>query len=283
MKTVALYGAAGKMGRRIANRLEANTAFRLLAVEVSPARDSLEQDGFECVPSEDAVREADVVVLAVPDAVVGRVATEIVPELQPGTLVIVLDPAAAHASRLPMRQDVGYFVAHPAHPPIFAEDFGEEALHDHFGEGTARQSIVCALIHGSEAQYTIGEQLAQTIWSPILRTHRITLEQMAILEPALSETLTATCLTVIREGMEEAIARGVPAEAARDFLFGHLRVELAILFGLLPFPLSDGALQAIEEARSVIFQPDWKQSVFEPSAIRASTERITDPVAARPA
>ena len=101
--------------------------------------------------------------------------------------------------------------------------------------------------------------------------------------PLFGRAPAATCLTVIREGMEEAIARGVPAEAARDFLFGHLRVELAILFGLLPFPLSDGALQAIDEARSVIFQPDWKQSVFDPAAIRASTERITDPVPARPA
>ena len=44
----------------------------------------------------------------------------------------------------------------------------------------------------NRSRYAIGEQLTQTIWSPILRIHRLTLEQMAILEPALSETLTAT-------------------------------------------------------------------------------------------
>ena len=76
--------------------------------------------------------------------------------------------------------------------------------------------------------------------------------------------------------MDEAIEGGVPPEAARDFLLGHLRVELAIIFGLLPFPLSDSALQAIDEARSAIFQPDWKERVFDPIAIRVSTDRITD-------
>ena len=83
--------------------------------------------------------------------------------------------------------------------------------------------------------------------------------------------------------MEEAIARGVPAEAARDFLSAICASSWRSSSGYFRFPLSDGALQAIDKARSVIFQPDWKQSVFDPAAIRASTERITDPVPARTA
>jgi len=43
-----------------------------------------------------------------------------------------------------------------------------------------------------------------------------------VVQPALSETVAATCITVIREVMDEAIRRGVPEEAARDSLLRHL-------------------------------------------------------------
>jgi hypothetical protein len=63
-----------------------------------------------------------------------------------------------------------------------------------------------------------------------MRAHRCTVEQMAILEPVLSETVLGTCLTILREATGEAARRGVPYEAARDFILGHMRVELAIVF-----------------------------------------------------
>jgi hypothetical protein len=112
------------------------------------------------------------------------------------------------------------------------------------------------------------------MWKPVIRAHRVTVQQMAILEPALSETLAATCLMVIREGLDEAIARGVPAEAARDFLLGHIFCALGIAFDQAGFPFSDGAKRAIEEAKKDIFQPDWKK-VFEPEALRQSVAKIT--------
>jgi hypothetical protein len=64
-----------------------------------------------------------------------------------------------------------------------------------------------------------------------MRSHRVTVEQMAILEPGLSETVCATLLDAMREAMEEAIARGVPREAARDFLLGHMNILGAVTFG----------------------------------------------------
>ena len=112
------------------------------------------------------------------------------------------------------------------------------------------------------------------MFGPVLRAHRVTVQQMAILEPALSETVTATCMMVIREAMDEAVARGVPAEAARDFLLGHIHIDLAIFFDELDWELSDGAKKAIELAKREIFQPDWKK-VFEPEALRESVLRIT--------
>jgi hypothetical protein len=67
----------------------------------------------------------------------------------------------------------------------------------------------------------------------------------------------------------------VPYQAARDFLLGHMRVELAIVFQEKEGAVfSDGALKAIDRARSVIFKEDWKR-VFEPEAIAASVAHIT--------
>ena len=82
--------------------------------------------------------------------------------------------------------------------------------------GLAKQAIVSALMQGTEEDYRLGEEISRKFFGPILRSHRMTVEQMAILEPALSESVTATCLTVIREALDEAVRRGVPAEAARS-------------------------------------------------------------------
>lgn len=52
-------------------------------------------------------------------------------------------------------------------------------------------------------------------------------------------------------------------------------MELAIVFEEKKGAVfSDGALKAIDRARAVIFQPDWKR-VFEPEAIAESVQHIT--------
>ncbi len=129
-------------------------------------------------------------------------------------------------------------------------------------------------MQGPEAAYGLGERIARTIYAPVMRAHRVSVEQMAILEPALSETTAATCVTVLREAMDEAVRRGVPAQAARDFLLGHLNVEIAILFEEFPGVFSDAANKAIAAAMPQIFQPDWKK-VFEPDAIQQTIRDIT--------
>ena len=103
----------------------------------------------------------------------------------------------------------------------------------------------------------------------------MTLEQMAILEPAMSETVAATCITVMREAMDEAVRRGVPSEAARDFMMGHIFVELAIVFDEIDWDFSAGAKVAIEEAKKEVFQPDWKK-VFEPEHVKESVHKIVN-------
>jgi hypothetical protein len=275
MMTIALFGAGGNMGTRVTRALKGDPEYQLLCVEPNEiAQVRLSEAGFELASQEHAIRVADVAILAVPDALVGSIAGVVVPSLRAGTLVMCLDPAAPHAGILPPRSDISYFVTHPAHPPVFDNETDPQARRDFFGSGKAKQAIVCALMQGTEEDYAKGEKLARKIFGPILRSHRVTVEQMAILEPALSETVAATCITVIREAMDEAIRRGVPAEAARDFLLGHINIELAILFNEIDWQFSTGAKRAIEDAKRMIFQADWKK-VFEPDKILESVAKIT--------
>ena len=58
-------------------------------------------------------------------------------------------------------------------------------------------------------------------------------EHMSVLQPAMSETVVLTCMYIMHDAMEEAIRHGVPAAAARDFILGHINVNLGILFGYL--------------------------------------------------
>lgn len=277
MVTIALLGAGGKMGCRIADNLRHRAEYRMRYVEIGEAGlERLRQRELETTSREAAMAQADVVILAVPDNRIGPIALEIVPQLKTGAMVIGLDPAAPYSGMLPEREDIAYFIAHPCHPPVFNDESDPETRRDFFGGVKAKQHIVCALMQGSEADYERGEAISRAMFAPVMKAHRVTVEQMAILEPALVETTAATCITIIKEAMDEAIRRGVPAEAARDFLLGHINIELAVVFGEAGNPFSDGALKAIERARSIIFRPDW-QRVFDLDDIRASIALITQP------
>jgi len=128
---------------------------------------------------------------------------------------------------------------------------------------------------GSESDYAKGEKLARTFYAPVMKSHRITVEQMGLLEPALVETLASTCVYVISQGLEEVISKGVPAEAARDFLLGHLRIQMAVLFNELPGAVfSDAANKALKRGLKEFIKDDWKK-VFEPDNVRDQILSIT--------
>lgn len=279
MTKIALLGAGGKMGVRLSKNLQ-GSRFDVAHVEVSEeGRQRLrEATGHECVEQGQALSRADVVVLAVPDRAIGKVSHEIVPNLDPGTAVIVLDAAAPHAGEMPKRDDVTYFVTHPCHPPIFNDETDPAAKQDFFGGVAAKQNIVCALMQGPEEHYGLCEEVARTIYAPVMRAHRCTVEDIAIMEPALSETIGATLALALREATDEAVRRGVPREAAHDFMLGHLNIELAIAFGIFPEgKFSDGALYAIEAARPRIFRDGWLDAIFAPEAVLASVKEICNP------
>jgi hypothetical protein len=274
MEKIALFGAAGKMGTRISAALRRLPHYQVVYVESGPTGEArLRESGLEPAAARDAIRGADAAILAVPDVAIGAVAAEIVPGLKPDAMVICLDPAAPYAGELPPREDVTYFVMHPCHPSLANRDLSREALEDYFG-GVAPQALVCALMQGPESDYARGARLCSDMFAPVSAIHRVTVEQMALLEPAMAETVALTCLTVVKEAMDEVVARGVPQAAATDFILGHLNVSIAILFGLIDARVSDGARLAVERARSSILQPDWKK-VFELENVMAEARAIT--------
>jgi D-apionate oxidoisomerase len=276
MTTIALLGAGGNMGTRVSRTFLTEPDFQVLHVEPSSShQEKLSERGIESINQTEAVPQADVIIMAIADTLIGPVSQEIVPLMRSGAMLICLDPAAPHAGLLPDRSDITYFVTHPSHPPIFNDETDPAARANHFGSGLAKQCIVNALMQGPEFDYERGETIAKMMWQPVVRSHRVTVEQMAYLEPVLSETVGATCVTIIGEALEEVVKRGVPREAAKDFIMGHLNIEIAIVFKQIDWNFSSGAQKAIEEAKKSIFRDDWKK-VFEPDELTRSVKSITN-------
>jgi len=274
-ETIALLGAGGKMGVRLSKNF-LKSEYRVRHVEPSPAgRQRLKDElGIECVELDDALTDVDVVVLAIPDTIIGKIAHEISPKLKSGTMVMVLDAAAPFAGHLPDRPDLTYFVAHPCHPTIFNDEVDEAARRDYFGGSAARQSITSALMQGPESAFDLGEDVAKTIYQPIKDSYRLTVDQMALLEPGLSETVCATLLSVMRDAMDETVRRGVPEKCARDFLLGHMNILSAVIFNEIPGAFSDACNKAIIFGKPRLMRDDWMK-VFDREEITDSIRRIT--------
>ena len=275
MLKTALIGAGGKMGLRLTRNLK-DSGYIMSYHEVNPAGIArLEEIGIRTSDHEPFIPESDIVILAVPDTALEKVSAEIIPSMKEGSLVVTLDPAAALAGKLYDREGISYFITHPCHPSIFNWEPDPEKMKDHFGGVMAKQSIVCSLMKGEEVDYKKGEEIARTFYAPVWRAHRISVEQMGLLEPALVETLASTCVYVIREGLNEVIKRGVPAEAARDFLLGHLRIQMAVLFDELPGAVfSDAANKALQRGLKEFIREDWKK-VFDPENVKDQIIAIT--------
>lgn len=274
MQKVALFGAGGKMGLRLSRNLAGSAyevpACRGLCGRAGTAEGRHWRDLCRCGPRHCGCRHCHS----------GRSgqchrahSLAIVPQLAPGTMVVCLDAAAPFAGHLPAQDDLTYFVTHPCHPPIFNAETDMLAKRDFFGGEHAQQAIVCAMMQGPEAHYAVGEALGKTIYAPVTRWHRVSVEQMALLEPGLSETVAAS-LQVMREAMDEVVRRGVPQEAARDFLLGHLNILGAVIFDEFEGVFSDACNKAIAFGKPALMRDDWKR-VFEPAEIAASIQRIT--------
>ena len=118
------------------------------------------------------------------------------------------------------------------------------------------------------------ERLAATMFAPVTRSHRITVDQMAMLEPALSETLTNGCISLIHDGLQRVIDAGVPKEAAEDFLMGHFQIGIAIDFPTAELEAFGGCSDGPGEGTCRPFQRRLVR-IFERDAIMESVRAIT--------
>jgi hypothetical protein len=259
---IAVVGAGGKMGMRVSNNLQ-GSIHDIRYVENSPAGQRRTVDaGRTLTDAGTAVRDADVVILAIPDIALGPVSQQLVPQLQPGSILLTLDPAAAYANLLYDRSDIEYAVAHPCHPSVFLQRKTEAELNDTFGGIAAPQDVAAALESGDAEKQTIAETVIRLMYAPVLDVHWVTVKQLAYLEPTLVEVVACMIGDLLNDALQETIHTvGVPEPAARAMLMGHVQVALANgLRGDNPF--SDACLIAMDYGRAKIIKEDWK-SIFD--------------------
>ena len=271
---IAILGAGGKMGFRVTRKLvEAGHDVR----SVEPGAEGkarLAEVGLETTDMSPAVADADIIVMALPDNLIGTVSRDIMPDLKSGATLLVLDAAAPYAGVIPEdRQDISVVIGHPCHPPLFNNETEWDARKDYHG-GIAKQSIVCALMRGPESAYALGEEVCKTMWAPIINCYRVTVEQLAILEPGLSEMVAMPFVDTMVEAVDLCATKyGIPREAAFDFMMGHLNVEIAMWFGYSPKVPSDAALRLMQFAKSIVVKDGW-QDALDPSKVKAAAELI---------
>jgi D-apionate oxidoisomerase len=255
--TMAVIGAGGKMGMRVSNNL-AKTDHTVYYVENSPAgQERIKQAGRDITDTATAIKRADVVILGVPDIALQSVTASVIPQLDSGTVVLTLDPAAAYAKLLYERPDVHYVVAHPCHPSIFLRRKTEEEYADTFGGIAAPQDVLAAYEGGDESKRAQAEIVIRAMYAPVIDLHWVTVKQLAQCEPTLVETVACMIGDFLKESLHEAVhTMGIPEPAARSILLGHIQVALAnALQGDNPF--SDACMIAMDYGRSKIIKEDW--------------------------
>jgi hypothetical protein len=282
--TVTVIGAGGKMGQRISNNL-AKSDYRTLYCESSPhGRELIAGLGRELTDTDEAIAQSDVVILAVPDVVLGKVSAAVVPSMKPGAILLTLDPAAAYANLLYQRDDIAYAVAHPCHPSVFLERTTKEEHADTFGGIAAPQEVVAAFENGNAGQRDLVEGVVRVSYGPVLDVHWVTVKQLAVLEPTLVETVACMVGGLLKEALHETVHTvGVPEAAAKAMLFGHVQVALAnTLRGSNPF--SDACLIAMDYGRESIVRDDWKK-IFDDGELDKVITRMLhlDQIARTPA
>jgi hypothetical protein len=259
---VSVIGAGGKMGVRTTDNLARHPdAIDLLLCENSPAgiKNILDR-GFTFTAAENAVPRSDTVVLAVPDKVMKDVSVGIVKLMTPGATCIILDPAAAVAKELALRDDCTFVVTHPCHPSYFLDQDTYEARRDYFGGIAAKQDIVLAKIQGSDENFAQARTVCELMFAPVENSYVMGVRDIAFLEPTLVELLGATTLFAMAETVKEAERRGIPRAAAESFLTGHIYNLTANFLGKLgDTRVSDACLVAIELGNKLVLRDDWKR------------------------
>jgi hypothetical protein len=259
---VSVIGAGGKMGTRITNNLaKTPDTVELYFCEASEAGiASIKARGFSTVPAETAVPKSDIIVLAVPDVIIKTVSVGIVKMMTPGTTLIILDPAAAVAKELELRDDCSFVVSHPCHPSYFTDQDTYDARHDYFGGVAGKQDIVMANIQGDETNFANARTISELMYAPVANSYVMGIRDIAFLEPTLVEILGASTLYAMAETVNEAERRGISRDAAVSFLTGHINILSAVFLGKMGnVQVSDACKVAIQLGNRLVLRDDWKK------------------------
>ena len=259
---VSVIGAGGKMGTRVSNNLAKHPdSIDLRFCENSQAGiAAIQARGFSVVSAESAVPESDIVVLAVPDVIIKKVSVGVVALMRPGATLIILDPAAAVARELALRDDCTFVVTHPCHPSYFVNQESDEARADAFGGIAATQDLVMAKIQGDDANFPNAKTVSEQMFAPVTNCFVMGIRDIAFLEPTLVEILGASTLYAMAETVNEAERRGIQREAAISFLTGHINVLSSIFLGRLGnVQVSDACKVAIGLGNRLVLRDDWKR------------------------
>jgi len=259
LKTITVIGAGGKMGMRISANFQ-KSDYQVFYCENSPkAQEQVTAQGRELSDAASVVPQSDVVILAVPDIVLGKVSEGVVPQMKEGAILLTLDPAAAYANLIAHRDGIEYAVAHPCHPSVFLERYTKEEHADAFGGIAAIQHVAASYETGSDEQKAELSKVISVMYGPVEQVHWVTVTQLAYLEPTLVETVACMVGAFMKEALDETVKHsGVPEEAAKAMLYGHIQIALAVAFRATN-PFSDACMIAMEYGREKIVKPDWKQ------------------------
>ena len=270
---IGILGAGGKMGMRIGANLKKlpNEIFYIENAEAGMKR--LEESGMKVSAPAKATGQVDFIILAVPDILINKISTEVVPNLKPDATVILLDPAAAYMNQVCIREDLHYTVVHPCHPAFFKDQPTPEGHNDHFGGISGLQDIVSTHWKGSRDKYKMACKIVREMFAPVDQVFEITLEQMAFLEPSIVEVCGLSLVSMFKELVEETDKRGIPKDVAMSFLLGHIRIGLAI-FLLESNPASDAAMAAIDYGKARIIKEDWKKVLTDDSLNEVLTKML---------
>jgi hypothetical protein len=233
---IGILGAGGKMGMRLSANLKKlpNEVFYIENAEAGIKR--LIENGLKVSAAAEVMDRINVLILAVPDILINKITTAVVPDLKPDSTVILLDPAAAYMNQVYLRESLHYTVIHPCHPALFKEQPTLEGYADHFGGLFGLQDIVSTHWKGSRDKYELACDIVRAMFAPVDNVFEITLEQMA-------------------------------------FLLGHIKVCLAILL-LGSNPASDAAMIAMDYGRNKLIKEDWKQVLTDEALHEVLTKML---------
>ncbi len=271
--TVTVLGAGGKMGMRVSNNLE-RSPHRVFYSENHPAAmERVRATGRELSDPSGAVAQSDVIVMAVPDILLGQVSESIVPQTKPGAVLLTLDPAALYAELIAHRDGLYFAVAHPCHPSVFLQRKNSEEWADTFGGIAAPQDVVAALESDDQPVRDRTEAVIRAIYSPVIDVHWVTVKQLTVLEPTVTETITCMVSGLLKDVLKEAVeTAGIPEQAVRAMLFGHVQIALAnSLLGSNAF--SDAAMIAMAYGREKVIKDSWKE-IFDDAELDTVIARM---------